>query len=51
MKKHSFDEPAAALPDIGTSPIWLIMAVTANNELRLKPQNIVTGLPLMEAVS
>lgn len=47
----SFDEPAAALPDIGTSPIWLIMAVTANNELRLKPQNIVTGLPLMEAAS
>jgi hypothetical protein len=47
----SFEEPAAALPQIGASPIWLIMAVTADTELRLKPQNTITGLPLTEAVS
>jgi hypothetical protein len=47
----SFDEPTTALPQIGTSPIWLIMALTPDNELRFKPQNTITGLPLMEAVS
>jgi hypothetical protein len=27
-------------------PIYLIMAMSADKTLRLKPQNLVTGLPL-----
>lgn len=46
----SFEEPQAALPEIGKRPVWLILALTADNHLRLKPQNLVTGLPLVEAV-
>jgi hypothetical protein len=27
-------------------PVYLILAMTPDGELRLKPQNLVTGLPL-----
>jgi hypothetical protein len=47
----TFREPDAALAEIGARPVWLIMALGTDNQLRLKPQNIVTGLPLAEAVS
>ena len=34
-------------------PVYLIAAMTADKVLRLKPQNLVTGLPVrqLEAVS
>jgi hypothetical protein len=34
-------------------PIYLILAMTAERTLRMKPQNLVTGLPIAhrEAVS
>ena len=34
-------------------PIYLIMAMTPDGMLRMKPQNLVTGLPIrhLEAVS
>ena len=47
----TFGEPDAALAEISTRPVWLILALGTDNQLRLKPQNIVTGLPLAEAVS
>jgi hypothetical protein len=41
------------IPEVGTEPIYLIMAMTKDRVLRVKPQNLLTGLPLRhrEAVS
>jgi hypothetical protein len=36
-------DPAAA--SIGNDPIYLILAMTADKVLRMKPQNLLTGLP------
>jgi hypothetical protein len=36
----------AVLPAAAGKPIYLIMAMSADNVLRLKPQNLVAGLPL-----
>jgi len=36
-------DPAAAL--IGDDPVYLILAMTADKVLRMKPQNLLTGLP------
>jgi hypothetical protein len=47
----TFEQPEEALPDIGNRPVWLILATAADNQLRPKPQNVITGLPLAEAVS
>jgi len=36
-------------PDIAGQPIYLGMAMTADNLLRLKPQNLLVNLPLAES--
>jgi hypothetical protein len=49
----AFKVPDAALDKIGDEPIYLIMAMTMDGLLRLKPQNLLTGLPIrhLEEVS
>jgi hypothetical protein len=34
-------------PEVGGRPIYLLMAASADKLLRMKPQNLVTGLPLV----
>ena len=46
----TFREPNDARHDIGDRPVWLILALDRDDQVRLKPQNLVTGLPLAEAV-
>jgi hypothetical protein len=46
----AFREPDDARADIGGRPVWLILALDRDDQVRLKPQNLVTGLPLAEAV-
>ena len=48
----AFDDPAAA-PRLRGEPVYLILAMTPDNKLRMKPQNLIVGLPadLPEAVS
>ena len=46
----TFREPDAARAEIGSRPVWLILALDRNNEIRLKPQNLIMGLPLAEVV-
>ncbi len=41
-----FREPALALPRLAGRPVYLAMAMTPANELRLKPQNLLVNLPL-----
>lgn len=35
------------LPGVAGKPVWLIMAATQNRIVRMKPQNLLTGLPLV----
>ena len=42
----TFADPALAEPKIGTDPVYLILAMTADQVLRMKPQNLVAGLPV-----
>ena len=34
------------LPRVAGNPVYLILGMTPNRIVRLKPQNIVTGLPV-----
>jgi hypothetical protein len=34
---------------LGGAPVWLILTLTADGRVRMKPQNLLAGLPLAEA--
>src|SRR4051794_7425813 len=42
----TFRDPAIVIEKVKGEPIYLILAMTADKLLRLKPQNLVTGLPV-----
>jgi hypothetical protein len=42
-----FKAPAAVLPEMTGRPVYLGMAMAADNRLRLKPQNLLVNLPVM----
>jgi hypothetical protein len=41
-----FDDPTPVRPDMAGHPVWLILGLAADGGVRIKPQNLVTGLPL-----
>ena len=43
-----FAEPGLMLQHIAGRPVYLGMAITQANVLRIKPQNLLFNLPLME---
>lgn len=45
----SFADAGEVLPDAGTGPVWLIMAMSPDRMIRMKPQNLVAGLPVRAA--
>ena len=49
----TFDDPEVMLDNVRGEPVYLILAMTADNKILMKPQNLVTGLPIrhLEAVS
>jgi hypothetical protein len=49
----NFRDPSLVAEDVAGKPVYVIMAMTPEKVLRLKPQNLVAGLPVrhMEAVS
>ncbi len=53
LYRLTFAEPADMLERVHGEPVFLIAAMTADKVLRLKPQNLVTGLPVrnLEVVS
>ena len=53
LYRARFIEAALMLETVSGEPIYLITAMTADKVLRLKPQNLITGLPVRqpEAVS
>jgi Family of unknown function (DUF6352) len=44
-----FQDPREVHPDVGAQPVWLILAMTPDRTIRMKPQNLVAGLPLRVA--
>ncbi|MBZ0146369.1 MAG: DUF6352 family protein, partial [Pseudorhodoplanes sp.] len=51
--KLTFRDPDVVIDKVGKEPVFLILAMNADKILRMKPQNIVTGLPIrhLEAVT
>jgi hypothetical protein len=49
----TFRDPAVIAEPVGDNPVYLILAMSSDRIVRLKPQNLVTGLPIrhLEAVS
>jgi Family of unknown function (DUF6352) len=48
MFRLTFLDPADMIEKVRGEPIYLLAAVTADDMLRLKPQNLVTGLPIRQ---
>jgi hypothetical protein len=48
----TFRDPDVAIEKVRGDPVYLILAMTGDKLLRLKPQNLLTGLPIrqLEAV-
>jgi hypothetical protein len=42
----TFRNPLDMMEKVRGEPVYLLMAMTADEVLRLKPQNLVTGLPI-----
>jgi hypothetical protein len=53
LYRLTFRDPSVALDRVGREPVFLILASGPDKVLRLKPQNLVTGLPIkhLEAVA
>jgi hypothetical protein len=41
-----FKDPTVVLPEMADRPVYLGMAMTPDNRLRLKPQNLLANLPI-----
>lgn len=41
-----FANPSVVLPDLAGHPVWLILGLGSDMAVRLKPQNLLAGLPL-----
>jgi hypothetical protein len=44
----SFGDRAAVTADLGGEPVYLILAMTGDKTLRMKPQNLLAGLPVRQ---
>jgi hypothetical protein len=44
-----FQDPALMRPDIAGRPVYLALSCDADELVRMKPQNLLTNLPLHEA--
>lgn len=47
--KLDFRDVGEVRPDVGARPVWLIMAMARDGTIRMKPQNLIAGLPLRVA--
>jgi hypothetical protein len=42
----TFPDPGLVIDAVGREPIYLILAMTSDQLVRMKPQNLLTGLPI-----
>ncbi len=47
----TFRDSDVAIEKVRGEPVYLILAMTDDKLLRLKPQNLVTGLPVRQLVA
>jgi hypothetical protein len=49
----TFRDPTVVLEKVKGESVYMILAMTADKLIRMKPQNLVTGLPIrhLEAIS
>ncbi len=50
LYRIDFSDPSALRKEIGGSPVFLGLAMTADGALRMKPQNLLLNLPLAQRV-
>jgi len=48
LYRLTFSDPGIVLERLAGEPVYLILAMTADGALRMKPQNLITGLPIRE---
>jgi hypothetical protein len=48
LYRLEFDEPGIMSEKVRGEPVFLMAAMTADKVLRLKPQNLITGLPVQQ---
>jgi hypothetical protein len=46
LYRLTFRDPSDIIERVSGEPVYLLAAMTADEVLRLKPQNLVTGLPI-----
>ena len=48
----TFDDPQMVIDKVGQDPVYLILAMSPDKIIRMKPQNVIAGLPIrhLEAV-
>jgi hypothetical protein len=46
LYRLTFADPSIVIEQLAGEPIYLILAMTADGRLRMKPQNLLTGLPI-----
>jgi hypothetical protein len=53
LYRLAFRDPRVVMEQVGGEPVYLILAMTPDKVIRMKPQNLVTGLPIrhLEAVT
>jgi hypothetical protein len=44
-----FEAEHGVMPEVRDQPVYLLMGLDGSNTIRFKPQNLVTGLPLIES--
>jgi hypothetical protein len=47
--KLAFSDPTQMRSDLTGEPVYLILAMTSGNTIRVKPQNLIAGLPLKQS--
>jgi hypothetical protein len=51
LYRLTFPDPGIVLDHLADEPIYLILAMAGDGALRMKPQNLVTGLPIRKLVT
>jgi Family of unknown function (DUF6352) len=49
LYRLTFREPAHMIERVRGEPVYLLAAATSDGKLRMKPQNLVAGLPVLDA--
>jgi hypothetical protein len=48
LYEMTFVDTARVSPKVGKQPVYLLLAMGADRIVRIKPQNLIAGLPLVE---